>query len=98
MDPALETHLIAVGKEQPPERILPVLRSGQRLFGENRVQEAKVKWSELRAALVKLAELADTQRLQELELKSRVATLDHSELQEFQRLTTNHPSGKASGP
>ena len=53
--------------------------------------------SELRAALVKLAELADTQRLQELELKSRSATLDNLELQEFQRLTTNQPAGKAPG-
>ena len=53
--------------------------------------------SELRAALLKLAELADTQRLQELENKSRTATLDNSELQEFQRLTTNHSHGKASG-
>jgi DNA primase len=53
--------------------------------------------SELRAALVKLAELADTQRLQELELKSRSATLDNLELQEFQRLTTNQPATKAPG-
>ena len=53
--------------------------------------------AELRAALVKLAELADSQRLQELELKSRSATLDNLELQEFQRLTTNQPAGKASG-
>ena len=53
--------------------------------------------AELRAALVKLAELADSQRLQELELKSRGATLDELELKEFQRLTTNRPAGKASG-
>jgi DNA primase len=65
---------------------------------EEVLTNAAAAGSELRAALVKLAELADTQRLQELELKSRIATLDESELQEFQRLTTNHPSGKASGP
>ena len=53
--------------------------------------------AELRAALVKLAELADSQRLQELELKSRGATLNELELKEFQRLTTNRPAGKASG-
>ena len=53
--------------------------------------------SELRAALVKLAELANTQRLQELELKSRSSALDEIELQEFQRLTTSHATGKASG-
>ena len=44
---------------------------------------------EMRAALVKLGELADTQRLEVLQLKSRTATLDDLELQEFQRLTTN---------
>jgi DNA primase len=65
---------------------------------EEVITNAAAAGSELRAALVKLAELADTQRLQELELKSTTATLDHSELQEFQRLTTNHPSGKASVP
>jgi hypothetical protein len=64
---------------------------------EDVITNAAAAGSELRAALVKLAELADTQRLQELELKSRSATLDNLELQEFQRLTTNQPAGKASG-
>lgn len=41
--------LIAVSKTFGPEHILPVLDAGQRLFGENRVQEAKAKWPELRA-------------------------------------------------
>ncbi|HSY06953.1 MAG TPA: DNA primase [Steroidobacteraceae bacterium] len=65
---------------------------------EEVITNAAAAGSELRAALIKLAELADTQRLQELEIKSRTATLDRSELQEFQRLTTHHPAGKASGP
>jgi len=51
---------------------------------------------ELRAALLKLSELANTQRLEALQLKSRTATLDDSELQEFQRLTTKHPAAKLS--
>ena len=42
-------NLIAVSKTFGPEHILPVLDAGQRLFGENRVQEAKAKWPELRA-------------------------------------------------
>ena len=61
------------------------------------ITNAAAAGAELRAALVKLAELADTQRLQELELKSRSAALDNLELQEFQRLTTNYRAGKASG-
>jgi DNA primase len=64
---------------------------------EDVISNAAAAGSELRAALVRLAELADTQRLQELELKSRNAALDELELQEFQRLTTNPPTGKVSG-
>ena len=41
-------------------------------------------------------ELADTQRLQALEAKSRSAALDDSELQEFQRLTSIPPADDAS--
>ena len=47
--PAEEVRLIAVGKAHGPERILPVLEAGHRIFGENRVQEAKAKWPELQA-------------------------------------------------
>ena len=47
--PGNETRLIAVTKGHSPERILPVLEAGQSCFGENRVQEATAKWSELRA-------------------------------------------------
>ena len=47
--PAKQTQLIAVTKGHSAERILPLLEAGHRLFGENRVQEAKAKWPELRA-------------------------------------------------
>ena len=40
--------LIAVSKSHPPESIRPLLEAGQRVFGENRVQEAQDKWQELR--------------------------------------------------
>ena len=42
-------HLIAVTKTFGADAILPVLDAGHRQFGENRVQEAKAKWPELRA-------------------------------------------------
>jgi PLP dependent protein len=42
--------LIAVSKTHSPEAIAPVIAAGQRVFGENRVQEAKAKWPALRAA------------------------------------------------
>ena len=35
--------LIAVSKTHPPERLLPLYAQGQRLFGENRVQELEGK-------------------------------------------------------
>lgn len=40
--------LVAVSKTKPAEAILPVLEAGQIDFGENYVQEAKVKWPALR--------------------------------------------------
>jgi pyridoxal phosphate enzyme (YggS family) len=38
--------LVAVSKQQPWERIAPVLSAGQRVFGENRVQEAMARWED----------------------------------------------------
>ena len=40
--------LVAITKTFAAEHILPVLESGHRVFGENRVQEAKAKWPALR--------------------------------------------------
>jgi PLP dependent protein len=45
-DPAAVT-LVAVSKTLGPDAIGPVIAAGQRVFGENRVQEAKAKWPEL---------------------------------------------------
>jgi len=41
--------LVAVSKQQPDERVDAMLATGQRLFGENRVQEAQARWGERRA-------------------------------------------------
>lgn len=40
--------LVAVSKTHDADTILPVLEAGQRIFGENKVQEAKAKWPALR--------------------------------------------------
>ena len=40
--------LIAVSKTFEGPEIIPVIEAGQRIFGENRVQEAKSKWPALR--------------------------------------------------
>jgi PLP dependent protein len=47
-DPATVT-LVAISKTFDAEAIEPVIAAGQRVFGENRVQEAKAKWPALMA-------------------------------------------------
>jgi len=47
--PAGSVTLVAVSKTFDAEAIRPVIEAGQRVFGENRVQEATAKWPELRA-------------------------------------------------
>src|SRR5438874_12288411 len=47
-DPASVT-LVAVSKTFGAEAVEPVIGAGQRVFGENRVQEAKAKWPPLLA-------------------------------------------------
>ncbi len=42
--------LVAVSKTYDADHIRPVLDAGHRVFGENRVQEAKLKWPALRQA------------------------------------------------
>ena len=43
-----DVSLVAVSKQQPWEAIAPILAAGQRVFGENRVQEAYTRWAHLR--------------------------------------------------
>ena len=43
--------LVAVSKTFGAEAIRPAIAAGQRIFGENRVQEAQGKWPELRAEM-----------------------------------------------
>ena len=47
---AEEITLIAVSKTHGAEAIAPLIHAGQRVFGENRVQEAAAKWPALREA------------------------------------------------
>jgi hypothetical protein len=48
-DPAGIT-LVCVTKTFPAEAVVPLLEAGHRVFGENKVQEARAKWGPLRAA------------------------------------------------
>ena len=43
-----EVTLVAVSKAQPDQRVLAALAAGQRVFGENYMQEARARWPALR--------------------------------------------------
>lgn len=49
LGPAGATTLVAISKTFGAESIRPVIEAGQRVFGENRVQEAKSKWPALKS-------------------------------------------------
>ncbi|MEM8591460.1 MAG: YggS family pyridoxal phosphate-dependent enzyme [Pseudomonadota bacterium] len=83
--PLGKTRLIAVSKVQPPERVLEVLHSGHRIFGENRVQEAQGKWPEwkeqfLGIELHLLGPLQTNKARAALELFDVIHTLDRPKL------------------
>ena len=73
-DPA-SIALTAVSKSQPDERIEAMLATGQRVFGENRVQEAQSHWTHRREAGLDL-ELRLIGPLQTNKAKDAVALFD----------------------
>jgi pyridoxal phosphate enzyme (YggS family) len=73
-DPASVT-LVCVTKTFPADDIVPLLDSGQRVFGENRVQEARGKWPDLRARYPDI-ELHLIGPLQSNKAKEAVETFD----------------------
>ena len=73
-DPAGIT-LVAIAKTFGPDAIEPVIAAGQRVFGENRVQEAKAKWPPLLASHPGL-ELHLVGGLQSNKAKDAVALFD----------------------
>ena len=79
--------LIAVSKVQPPERVEAVLAAGQRLFGENYVQEAAAKWPAWRdrfpgVAVHMIGPLQTNKAKQAVELFEAIHTLDRPSLAE----------------
>ncbi len=85
-DPA-DVTLIAVSKTFPAEVIEPVLAAGQRVFGENYVQEAKAKWLSLReryadVELHMIGPLQSNKAKEAVELFDVIHTLDRPSLAE----------------
>ena len=83
-DPA-ETALVAVSKVQPDDRIDAMLVAGQRIYGENRVQEAEGRWAHRRAAYPGL-ELRLIGPLQSNKAKEAVALFDVIETLDREKL------------
>lgn len=73
--PASDVTLVAVSKTFEADDIRPVLEAGQRVFGENRVQEAQGKWPGLRDAFPDV-ELHLIGPLQSNKAKEAVALFD----------------------
>ena len=90
--------LIAVSKVQPPERVEAVLAAGQRIFGENRVQEAAGRWPAFQARFdgIKLhliGPLQTNKARQAVEMFDVIHTLDRPKLAEtFARLADERGS------
>ena len=77
--------LVAVSKTKGANEIRPVLQAGQRVFGENRVQEAEAKWPGLRAEFpgveLHLIGPLQTNKVREaVELFDVIETLDREKL------------------
>ena len=85
--PAPKTILVAISKSHEAERILPVLEAGHRVFGENRVQEARAKWPALRERFADIelhlvGPLQSNKVREALELFDTIHSLDRPKLAE----------------
>lgn len=83
--PAGSVALVAVSKIQPDDRVRDALTLGQRVFGENYVQEAAAKWPAFRAAfpgvqLHMIGPLQTNKAKQAVELFDVIQSLDRMSL------------------
>lgn len=87
--------LIAISKTHPPETIEALLEAGQRVFGENRVQEAAEKWPSLRsrwpdAQLHLVGQLQSNKAEQAVELFDVIHSVDRVSLVEALAKAAEH--------
>ncbi len=71
----IETEIIAVSKTFPIDNIMPLVNHGHKHFGENKVQEAEQKWSNIKKQNVDL-KLHMIGRLQSNKAKKAVELFD----------------------
>lgn len=77
--------LIAVSKTHPADAIEPLIAAGQRMFGENRVQEAQAKWPALRERypdirLALIGQLQSNKAAEAVALFDQIHSLDRPSL------------------
>jgi PLP dependent protein len=82
---AADVTLIAVSKTHDAAAIAPLIAAGQRVFGENRVQEAAGKWPALRAVtpgieLHLIGQLQSNKAVEAVTLFDAIHALDRSSL------------------
>ncbi len=80
-----QVELIAVSKVQPLDRVEAILSKGQRVFGENRVQEAAGKWPAFReryenVVLHLIGPLQTNKARQAMELAQTIHSVDRPKL------------------
>ncbi len=95
--PAAATTLIAVTKTHGADDIVPALVAGQRVFGENRVQEAQGKWPALRRdyadiELHLIGPLQSNKAREAVALFDAIHTLDRPKLAEALRAEMDRQS------
>jgi len=78
--------LVAVSKVQPDERIQAMLKCGQTIYGENRVQEAQARWGERFSAHKKEIELRLIGPLQSNKIKDVIGLFDVVETLDREKL------------
>lgn len=77
--------LVCVTKTHPAEAVEPAIAAGERVFGENRVQEARAKWPQLKAShsgliLHLIGPLQTNKTREALDLFDVIETLDRPRL------------------
>ena len=82
------TKIIAVSKTFTLDHIMPLIEHGHDHFGENKVQEAEAKWSEIKKAKTKL-KLHMIGKLQSNKAKKAIEVFDYIHSLDSQKLADN---------
>jgi len=88
LKPTKQVNIIAVSKTFPLDHIKPLIDYGHTHFGENKVQEAKVKWAEVKKQYTDL-KLHMIGKLQRNKVKDAIKIFDYIHSLDSQKLADN---------